>query len=63
MSVEFIMDGVTNKQSEFEVDVHPDPVFLEGDGSKVYDYLTVWPCSHDRIAIKVEYPKESPVSF
>ncbi len=53
MYVDFLMDGVTNKQSGFEVDVYPDPVFLESDGNEVHDYITVWPCSHDRIAIKV----------
>ena len=56
LSVDFIMDGATEiKQSieRFPVTVYPDPVFLETDTLRVDDYMTVWPCTHDRITIKV----------
>ena len=56
MTVDFIMDGATNiKKSldRFPITVHPDPVFIENNVHLVHDYITVWPCSHDRIDIKV----------
>ena len=49
--VNFIMDGTTTVYKE--IIPYPDPVFLDIDVHRVDNYITVWPCKDDRIAIQV----------
>ena len=57
-SVAFIMDNVTKQsigqtEERFPLNVYAEPV-INVDVNRVDDYITVWPCTHDRITIKVK---------
>ncbi len=57
VSVDFILDDVgklltKHNQERFPLTVYGDPV-VQSDINRVDDYITVWPCKHDRIVIKV----------
>ncbi len=57
VSVDFIMDNVTKLSTKqtgerFPLNVYAEPA-INVDVNRVDDYITVWPCTHDRITIKV----------
>ena len=52
--VNFVMDGAAKSmRSPEKLNVYPSPYFsLSTDVNKAFDYLPIWPCSHERIKIK-----------
>ncbi len=53
VSIAFILDNVDqHNQERYPLSVYGDPV-VESDVDRVVDYITVWPCEHERITIKV----------
>ncbi len=57
VSVDFILDDLgklftKHNQERYSLSVYGDPV-VKSDINRVDDYITVWPCKHDKIAIKV----------
>ncbi len=57
VSVDFIMENVTKLSTNriherYPLNVYAEPV-INVDENRVDDYITVWPCTHNRITIKV----------
>ncbi len=57
VSVDFIMDNVTNPNMNHErypLKVYGEPV-IDANVQRMVDFITVWPCKQDRISIMVQF--------